>query len=132
MSAITCPEGTLRADEEVTSLAECNLDTEDQPPLMETVTGILNVVVGVIAVMAVIVVIIGGVFFVTSQGDAGKVARARNTILYGVIGLVVALLALTTLVGVPLMVPLASSVNPAGKPVAIHVMLPPSACSCWS
>ena len=61
--------------------------------LMETVTGILNVVVGIIAVMAVIVVIIGGVFFVTSQGDAGKVARARNTILYGVIGLVVALLA---------------------------------------
>ena len=93
VSAITCPEGTLRANEEVTSLAECNLDTEDQPPLMETVTGILNVVVGIIAVMAVIVVIIGGVFFVTSQGDAGKVARARNTILYGVIGLVVALLA---------------------------------------
>ena len=93
VSAIKCPEGTLQADKEVTSLAECNLDTGDQPPLMETVTGILNVVVGIIAVMAVIVVIIGGVFFVTSQGDAGKVARARNTILYGVIGLVVALLA---------------------------------------
>ena len=34
-----------------------------------------------------------GISFATSQGDSGKVAKARNTILYGVVGLVVALLA---------------------------------------
>lgn len=91
--AVECPEGTLHAGDEVNSLAECNLDDEGQPDLLETMTTILNVVVGIIGFLAVAVVIIGAVFFVTSQGDAGKVARARNTILYGIVGLVIALLA---------------------------------------
>ena len=43
--------------------------------------------------MAVVMIIMGGISFITSQGDAAKVTRARNTILYGVIGLIVAILA---------------------------------------
>ena len=38
-------------------------------------------------------IVMGGISFATSQGDTAKVAKARNTILYGVVGLVVALLA---------------------------------------
>ena len=92
-SAVECPEGTLHAGSEVSSLVECNLDDEGQPDLMDTVIQVINVIVGIIGVLAVAVIVIGAVFFVTSQGDAGKVARARNTILYGIVGLVVALLA---------------------------------------
>ena len=32
---------------------------------------------------------IGGVGYMTSSGDAGKVKKAKDTILYGVIGLVI-------------------------------------------
>ncbi len=91
-----CPQGSLRPDAECTSLAECNLP-EDAPgtekPLMERVVDIINAIVGVVSILAVIVIVIGGILFVTSTGEAAKTTRARNTILYGVVGLVVALLA---------------------------------------
>ena len=38
-------------------------------------------------------IIIGGINYALSQGDPGKVKKAKDTILYGIIGLVVALLA---------------------------------------
>ena len=61
--------------------------------LMETVKVIINVIIGVVGLIAVVMVIIGGIGFTTSQGDANKVTKARNTLLYGIIGLVVAILA---------------------------------------
>ncbi len=61
--------------------------------LMTTIKQVINVVIGIIGMLAVIMIIMGGISFVTSQGDTAKVAKARNTILYGVVGLVVALLA---------------------------------------
>lgn len=61
--------------------------------LMTTIKRVINTVIGIIGMLAVIMIIMGGINFVTSQGDTAKVAKARNTILYGVVGLVVALLA---------------------------------------
>lgn len=61
--------------------------------LMDIIKLIINVVLGVVGIVAVVMMIMGGISFITSQGDAGKVTKARNTILYGVVGLIVALLA---------------------------------------
>lgn len=49
-----------------------------------------SVVVGIIAV---IMVIVGGLKFITSGGDSNKVSSARSSILYAVIGLIVVALA---------------------------------------
>ena len=57
------------------------------------VTNILNGVIGVLGLVCVVVIIIGGVNYMTSSGDAGKVKKAKDTILYGLIGLVVCVLA---------------------------------------
>ena len=57
--------------------------------LQANVTSIINAVVGVLAIIAVIVIIIGGINYMTSAGDAGKVKKAKDTILYGVIGLII-------------------------------------------
>lgn len=57
------------------------------------VPAILNGVIGVLALVAVVVVIIGGINYMTSSGDAGKVKKAKDTILYGLIGLIVCVLA---------------------------------------
>jgi len=43
-------------------------------------------------IVAVIVIIIGGVSYMLSRGDSQKVQKGKNTILYGIIGLVVVLL----------------------------------------
>jgi uncharacterized membrane protein len=54
---------------------------------------ILNIFSAIAGVVAVVMIVVGGLKFITSQGDANKTAGARNTILYAVIGLVVVALA---------------------------------------
>jgi len=61
--------------------------------LAGTVGLTLNVVYVVVGVIAVIFIIIGGINYTTSQGDPGKVKKAKDTVLYGIIGLIIALLA---------------------------------------
>ena len=61
--------------------------------LTTSVTTIMNAIVGALALVAVVVVIMGGVKYMTSNGDAGKVKTAKDTILYGLIGLIVCALA---------------------------------------
>lgn len=65
----------------------------DNKNLMPTLTTIINVVVGLVGFISVAMIVMGGISFATSQGDTAKTTKARNTILYGVVGLVVALLA---------------------------------------
>ena len=58
-----------------------------------TVTGIVNGFIGALGIIAVIVIIIGGIGYMTSAGDAGKVKKAKDTILYGIIGMIICVLA---------------------------------------
>ncbi len=59
----------------------------------EVVNGVMQVVFACVGLLAVGVMILGGVMYVTSVGDAQRAYRARNIILYGVIGLIVSLMA---------------------------------------
>lgn len=54
---------------------------------------IVNTLLFVIGALSTIMIIVGGIFYVTSSGDAGKVAKAKNTVTYAVVGLVVAFVA---------------------------------------
>lgn len=95
VSALKCPPGTYRTDKDVSSLAECDITVEEDAAKQVTnrVENAINVVLGFVGVVAVAVIIIGGIQYITSQGDVAKAARARNVILYGIIGLVICLLA---------------------------------------
>jgi len=57
--------------------------------------GGLNMVYIVAGVVAVIVIILAGYKYVTAAGDSAAIAKAKNTILYAVVGLVVIILAFT-------------------------------------
>ena len=63
----------------------------DETTLQNTVGNVLNVVYGLVGILAVIFIIIGGFKYTTSQGEPGKVQQAKNTIMYALIGLVVTL-----------------------------------------
>lgn len=58
--------------------------------LIKTVLNILSLAVGIIAV---IMVIVAGLKYITSQGDSNSVNSAKNTLLYAVVGLVIVALA---------------------------------------
>ena len=50
---------------------------------------IINFVYYIAGIVAVIVIIVAGIMYSTSLGDSGRITRAKNMILYSVIGLVV-------------------------------------------
>lgn len=58
--------------------------------IFNTVTNILLFLIGAVSV---VMLIIGGIRYVVSGGDQGAVTSAKNTILYAIIGIVVAFLA---------------------------------------
>jgi hypothetical protein len=58
--------------------------------LMGNVVNLLLILIGIISV---IMIIIGGIRYTTSAGDAGQTKSARDTVIYAVAGLVVAIMA---------------------------------------
>jgi hypothetical protein len=61
--------------------------------LNSIITIIINTLIFAIGIVAVVMIIMGGISYATSQGDPAKVKKGKDTILYGVIGVVVSLLA---------------------------------------
>lgn len=68
-------------------------DVADEDTLQDDVKTILSAIIAALGFVCVVVMIIGGVNYMTSSGDAGKVKKAKDTILYGLIGLIVCVLA---------------------------------------
>lgn len=62
-----------------------------------TVGDVIGIIVDVllfgIGVLSVVMIIVSGIRYSVSMGDAGNITKAKNSLMYAVIGLVVALLA---------------------------------------
>lgn len=86
-----CNPGCQVADS-VKEANGCN-NTTTEETLPKVVIKILNAIIGVSGLVAVVFIILGGIQYMTSTGDAGKVKKAKDTILYAVIGLVACVLA---------------------------------------
>lgn len=73
---------------------ELNLNTGlGTRPLIETVTGIIQIIIGFLGIVALIIVLIGGFKWMTAAGNEEKVAEAKKLLGAGVIGLVIILAA---------------------------------------
>ena len=57
--------------------------------ISDVVVNIVDSVIGILGIVAVVFIVIGGVNYMTSTGDAAKVQKAKNTILYAAIGLII-------------------------------------------
>lgn len=92
LSAV-CANGTKSAECDVcannTDSAACKNTT--QPADLAKI--IIDTLLFIVGAIAVVMIIIGGIIYATSAGDSGKVTQGKNTVLYAVIGLVVAILA---------------------------------------
>ena len=86
-----CPPGSKNPG--AANIAACNLDPDHKgDDLISDTNKIINVVIGVLGVVAVAVVIYGGFLFLTAQGDPGKIKKGKDSITWGIIGLIIALL----------------------------------------
>lgn len=71
----------------------CNNKSDGEDKVNGIIGSIVQVLLTAVGIISVIMIVIGGIMFATSSGDAQKTAKARNTILYAVIGLVVSIFA---------------------------------------
>lgn len=67
---------------------EANTDSINNP--IQSIIGLLLFAIGTISV---VMIIVGGIRYVISNGEAAKIKTAKDTILYAVVGLVVSMLA---------------------------------------
>lgn len=72
------------------SSQSCGSGTSTINKVVKAVTNIISVILGIVGV---IMVIISGFKYVTSNGDAQAVGSAKRTLIYALVGLVVAALA---------------------------------------
>lgn len=79
--------------ENVTDSVICDSYDDKDEDVNNFVGNLMDVLIWIVGVAAVIMIIVGGVKYITSGGDANKLTSAKNTILYSVVGLVVALFA---------------------------------------
>ena len=90
----TCVNNVASGDCSEAEKGMCQASGGGTPASLDTtVKNIINGVLYVVGILAVVMVIIGGVKYTTSGGDSAAVTSAKNTILYGIIGLVIAILA---------------------------------------
>jgi hypothetical protein len=91
INAGLCTGSNLQFTED-TSTADCSTTdaTERVNSLIKTIVNLLSAVVGIVAV---VMIIFGGLRYITSGGNDTSVTGAKNTILYAIIGLIIVALA---------------------------------------
>jgi len=73
----------------------CDTTKDSAGVFQGIVKPIIQTLILIIGGIAVVVIVIGGLMYVLSAGDANNVKRAKDTIMYAAIGLIVALIAQT-------------------------------------
>jgi hypothetical protein len=73
--------------------ATCGTDLPKVEATTAQLTDLLQIFFGVIAAVAVLMIVISGLRFITGNGNPQEISKARSTIIYSLAGLVVALLA---------------------------------------
>ena len=75
------------------SLTEGTIKAIDAEAANALVTNLIQWTIGIAGIVAAIFLVLGGVSYMTSAGDSSKLQKAKNTILYAIIGLIVVALA---------------------------------------
>lgn len=70
----------------------CSEKNKGQKGVTNTVKNGINAAIYVLAIICVLMVILAGFLYTASTGDSGRIQTAKNTLMYAIIGLVVAIL----------------------------------------
>lgn len=54
---------------------------------------VLQIVFAILGALAVLMIVLGGLRFITAQGNPQETGKARNTIIYAIVGLLIAIAA---------------------------------------
>ena len=71
----------------------CSVKDTGTTSLQGLIVKIINIFSIIVGVIAVIMIIVGGLKYITSGGESSNVSGAKNTIIYAIVGLVIVALA---------------------------------------
>lgn len=71
----------------------CQNKSEGETKVKSVMKSVVDVLLMTVGVISIVMIVVGGIMFALSSGDASKVTKARNMVIYAVVGLVVALFA---------------------------------------
>ena len=71
----------------------CQVRIDSAQDGIKVLANIIQVILAVSGLLAVAFIIIGGIMYITSLGDPAGTAKAKQTIYYAVIGMVIVLIA---------------------------------------
>jgi hypothetical protein len=92
--AITIPFHILQAKIEAPDGTELpTINKENGSYLFPVIDSVIAVITTIIASLAVLMIIVGGIMYLTSGGDQQRVETAKKILIYSIGGLVVAILA---------------------------------------
>jgi len=66
---------------------------KDGPTVEDLIRNAISILIWVAGIASVIVIVVGGIMLITSSGNPDSTRKAKNAILYAIIGLIIALLA---------------------------------------
>ena len=95
--AVVAPVATVGAIDPLAGVCEggvdsavCEAEGDDANTLIDN---LINTLLFLVGALAVVMIIVSGIWYMTANGDASKITRAKNTLTYSVVGLVIAFLA---------------------------------------
>lgn len=96
LTATAIPYSQVYAADPPKAIPQCDKDTN--AAICQTKTGlisgilksVINTMIFLAGSIAVIMVVVGGIRYITSDGDPGAATKAKNTIIYALVGVVVA------------------------------------------
>jgi hypothetical protein cdiviTM7_00627 len=91
--AVSAANGINICSEENQNSVYCKNRGSGETQVNGIIKTIVEVLLTAVGAISIIMIVIGGIMFALSSGDAQKAAKARNTVLYAVVGLAVSLFA---------------------------------------
>ena len=91
--AVSAANGINICSEENQNSVYCQNKDKGEGQVNGIIKTIVEVLLMAVGAISIIMIVIGGIMFALSSGDAQKAAKARNTVLYAVVGLIVSIFA---------------------------------------
>lgn len=76
----------------INAVSGADTGLRSQPSVAAVITDVVVFLAGIVAALSVLMIVISGIMYITSQGDTARLDRAKSYLLYAVIGLIVAIL----------------------------------------
>ena len=87
------PVGASAVSEVKSGLDQATPAEEKNSDLMKTINTVINVMLFIVGILSVIMIIFSGIRYVISNGNANQVKSAKDTLMYSIVGLFIAIIA---------------------------------------